>query len=316
MVNIYLDTCVVQDLKQPQNADLLSKILLSKTHVIYCFSEAHLYDLNRDPSEEKYKDMDFLQTISDNNCYFFKDYTRFEYKTPKEYYDDFDWSPVSSFEDLSTDFDWVFSIFKTIPLNLSHYISTEDLSADTPLSMINLLSKPITFYDFFQAMLDYSVELTNDQKQFKELLKYLHAQAGLSKIYQAAGIEGYDGHQVIDKEKFRDSYAKYFIKEKEQKTRYDHFIEMYYGLEFFGFIKGKPKKQKLMNLINDARHAFFGTSCDILVSVDNDFLNKSRFIYDFTETRTRVINMSELSSILDDCTISATLDFSSMLKEM
>lgn len=116
--------------------EINSKILLSKSHVIYCFSEAHLYDLNRDSSAEKYKDMDFLQTISDNNCFFFKDYTRFEYKTPREYYDDFDWSPVSSFEDLSNEYNWIFATFKAIPLNLADYIKAEDLPANMPLSMV------------------------------------------------------------------------------------------------------------------------------------------------------------------------------------
>ena len=59
-MRIYLDTCIVQDLKNENNKELLNSIIQSKGELVYCFSEAHLYDLARDKTDEKFADMQFM----------------------------------------------------------------------------------------------------------------------------------------------------------------------------------------------------------------------------------------------------------------
>src|SRR5882672_9869332 len=91
MTTVYLDSCVFQDLKEEKNKELLKKILAAKSHVLFVFSEAHLYDLDQDKTDHKYADTDFIETIAGPNCYYFTDRTEFDYRTPREYYDDFEW---------------------------------------------------------------------------------------------------------------------------------------------------------------------------------------------------------------------------------
>ena len=95
-MTIYLDNCVYQDLKRDENHALLDIIKVSKLKDIYCFSEAHLFDLTRDTSGEKFKDMDFIEGIAENNCYFYNEKICFEYYTPKAYYDSFEWPDLSN----------------------------------------------------------------------------------------------------------------------------------------------------------------------------------------------------------------------------
>jgi len=73
---------------------------------------------------------------------------------------------------------------------------------------------------------------------------------------------------------------------------------MYNGLEFFGFVQRKPRKQKMMNMLNDSKHAFFGGFCDIVVSKDEDFINKTKFMYNLHEIDTKVFNLTEFADYL------------------
>src|SRR5260221_4630471 len=142
-MRIYLDNCVFQDLKKEENQYLLSIIKSDKTRNIYCFSEAHLYDLTRDPSIQKYDDMQFMAEIAENHCFYFKEKTRFEYLTPAEYYDSFDWSATTTMSDLFPEHDQLSQtiklLFQTIPLNFADLIPSDQLPADMPDGFKDLL---------------------------------------------------------------------------------------------------------------------------------------------------------------------------------
>jgi hypothetical protein len=77
-------------------------------------------------------------------------------------------------------------------------------------------------------------------------------------------------------------------------------LDQYNGLELFSFVKGKPRKQKMMNLINDGRHAFFGGFCDVVVSKDVDFIKKTKFMYEIHEIQTKVMNIQEFQTLLEE----------------
>lgn len=91
---------------------------------------------------------------------------------------------------------------------------------------------------------------------------------------------------------------------------------MYNGLEFYGFVKGKPKKQKMMNLINDAKHSFFGTVCDVIVSKDVDFIEKTRFMYNAQGFEIKVLPYSELESFLDEHARCSNLTVEDLISEI
>jgi len=66
-MRIYLDSNVIQDLKEAENKELFDLILLDKERNLYCYSEAHIQDLVKDGTDHKLYDMDFMETIVGNN---------------------------------------------------------------------------------------------------------------------------------------------------------------------------------------------------------------------------------------------------------
>lgn len=300
MIKMYLDHNVYQDLKKSENATLLEKIIKSKRYIVYCFSEAHLHDLNQDMTNHKFDDMKLIETIADSNCYYFTDRTEFSYRSPTQYYNDFDWSATHDYDSILDTMASTFgSLFKLVPLPIYTMIKRGDLPPDMPEDMKRLLIEPSNMFDFMETLMNLTSNL-RDQPNFKEHLQFLHKNANIVGMYESLEIEGWTGVEVTDREKFWNSYAKRFFVKGKEKLRYDLFLDMYHGLEIFGFVKGKPRKQKMINLINDARHAFFGTVCDIIVSKDVDFIEKTIFMYAIEACRTRVVPMIQLESLLDE----------------
>lgn len=318
MIKVYLDHNVYQDLKRPEHAALLEKVKASKQFVIYVFSEAHLYDLNQDMTDHKFEDMRFIEAIADKNCCYFTDRTEFSYRSPTQYWEDFDWSMTHDYAGLLDSMIAAFgNLFKSTPLSLSTVIKREELSPDMLEDMKRLLTEPSTMFDFMKAMMNMTSNLRDqDQPHFKEHLKFLHKNSNLQGMYESLGIEGYDGLTVTVRTAFWSSYVKKFYIQGQEKLRYDLFMDMYHGLEIFGFVKGKPRKQKMMNLINDARHAFFGTVCDIIVSKDSDFIEKTRFMYDIEYCRTRIVPMSGLDALLDELKTESEIPINDLFSEI
>jgi len=323
-MRIYLDTCILQDLKNETNKDLLDLIIQSKGELIYCFSEAHLYDLARDKTDENFSDMQFMEQIVDDNCYYYDKQILVDNFKPVEYYNRFDWTSTTSANDLITNvseddtfgglFKSILSLFSSIPLNFKELIPQSQLPDDMPSNMKNLFDVS-NMGEWMSVLTNYSDTLTTEQKEFKEQLQYLHKNQ-LTNNLNLLGIEGYDGKTITDKEKFRNSYTDYYLKNTngKGKYRYDLFTDMYNGLEFFGFVQGKPKKQKMMNMLNDSKHAFFGGFCNIVVSKDEDFINKSKFMYNLHEIDTQVFNLTEFADFLHKKT--SDNSFSDLIKEL
>lgn len=293
-MRFYLDTNVFQYLKLSENSKLYTLFVDDTKRNIYCFSEAHIYDLVRDKTDEKLKDMSFMETIVSDNCWSYNKQIIFKYQTPPEYYDSFDWTPVEGIfngEDAISTF--MQMMLSAIPLNLAELIKESDLPPDFPETFKILFSRSTNLYEFMQAFFDMTNELTEEQKEFKKLIRYLHDHSLTGEIYKALKLEGFDGNKITDKQKLRESYIAHFIQNNKEIYRYDLFLQLHFGLEIFGIVKGKPKKQKMMNLINDGRHAFFGSFCDILVSEDADMINKTKFLYELLDIGTKVMNINE-----------------------
>ena len=189
------------------------------------------------------------------------------------------------------------SFLKLIPLNLKEIISNTPVPAEIPEKFREVIEKPSNMYDFVIALGNFTNNLSSEQRNFKELISYLHQQKAVTKLYEQFGIKGYDGENITDRKLFIDSYQDYYQKGKE-KDKYELFLDMYGGLEIFGFVKGKPKKQKLLNMINDGRHAFYGAFCNIVVSSDVDFIAKTNFLYDIHDVFTFVSSLEDFRNVL------------------
>ncbi len=303
-MRIYIDNCVIQDLKKPDFSNLLDLIRFDQKNNIYCYSEAHLQDFMRDKSQEKFNDLKFMESIVKSNCWYFNKKIFFDHILPSDFY-----KPFPEFREKIFEKDEIFSkdsfigelfeSLKHIPFDLSSMIDIESLPIDFPKQFKILLENTTNFYDFFCNFGNITNELATNQKDFKELIVHLHKCNLSSLFFEHIGIVGYNGRFLTDIDKFRESYNSFLSKDKKKKNIYEQFLNQYNGLEFFGIVKGVPRKQKMMNMINDGRHAFFGGYCDIVVSKDIDFIEKSKFMYEIHDISTLIFNMNEFQNFLD-----------------
>lgn len=218
MLIVYLDQNVYQDLKKEENEHLVKKIKAAKEYLLIVFSEAHLYDLSRDKTDEKFNDMDFISSLAGSNCLVFTDRTEIINQTAREYYDSYDWTHVFDIDEIDDPiWEVVKSMLKAIPVDFQTLLNGVDLPTDVPESIKSVLLKPINLYDLMVVMVDWSETLTNEQKEFKQLIQYLHNSSLQFKIYEAMGIAGYDGETITDRDAFYDSYVKKFVAEGQKR---------------------------------------------------------------------------------------------------
>lgn len=297
-MKIYLDSCIFQALKKEENYEFYKLVLQDKQSNYYCFSEAHMQDLIRDESEEKFNDMDFMATIVDGNAWHYDKKLDVRFRTPREFYEDYEWNSDLTLETDDDLFVVLKSMYQAIPLNWYTLVDPSQWPADIPDDIKFLISEPATMWDFMQELLGYTQDLSNDQKKFKKLLQYLHGSVGINLHYSVLNIEGFDGQKFTDWEAFANSIRKKVYDQSALKDIYNVFIELHYSLEMHGIVKGKPKRQKFMNLINDGKHAFYAGFAHVLVTMDKDMIEKSKLVYRIHKIDTLVMSMEEFKEFL------------------
>jgi hypothetical protein len=298
-MRIYLDSSVFQRIKNDVYSPLLEAIIEDKVHNIYSYSSAHIQDLTRDRTDHKFDDLKFIETVVENNCWYFDKSIQHVYIPPTEYYgDSFPEYPekVIDTEELFAGNEFLLllrNMLQSFSLPLSSMMANKPLPENYPESIRELLTTTDSLWDMIQGLGGLTNEMASNQKSFKGLLSFLHGTPEMGTILQNLGISGHNGISITDKDAFRTSFINYFQKGNTEINRYDLFKKMYTGLEFFGIVKGKPNKQKMLNLIDDGSHAFFGAFHDIIVSHDDDLLNKTRFLYDLLDIQTLVLGIDE-----------------------
>ena len=318
-MRIYLDSNIFRDLKGESCSELLKLITENKKHNTYCYSEAHILDLLNDKTDKKFLDFEFMERIVDDNFWHYNKEILFDFVKPIEYFNSIDTESNFSIEEILNDNTDPFSILKNIlldcPLPFNEILTQNQLPSDFPENFKKVLTESTNLYEFTVAFTNYSNEIAKTQKKFKEQLRFLRINESKIDINNHLGIEGFVNGELIDKVKFRDTLINYFLKDKTAVYKYDLFLNLYNSLEIFGFVKGDPNKQKLPNMINDGRHAFFGSYCDIVVSLDTDFLNKAKFIYDVFDLKINVLNLEEYQSWLELSPKRIALTFIDLIKE-
>ncbi len=299
-MRIYLDTNVFRDLEKPENRELYHLVLADKDQNFYCFSEAHMQDLDRDKTHKKFADMAFMETIVACNCWYHNEnkmHVRFS--TPREYYDNHIWDVGM---DIMTSEDTISVLiretFRSISLNWDQLIDTSQLPADFPDDMRAMLLEPLTMLDFMDAMLNLTEDLSAEQPKFKKLLQYMHKTMGDHVLYEKLGIKGYNGKEVTDWTTFSESFYELVYQRATLKDLYNLVTEMLYALDIYGIVKGKPKKQKFMSLLNDGKHVYYAAHAHLLVTNDADMIEKAKMIFRIWGWSTNIMTLPEFKEYL------------------
>lgn len=283
------------------------KILSHKDDFIFFYSNAHLFDLQDDKTNIKYKEMEFMQSIVDGNHLIYDGDKLVVLKQSP--YDSF--KAIGNINDLSwlenmdiskitgeqrkvlnniidiymrdsngkLGFDW---IIKRTPL------TTDKLQMDK-LHLISFL-KNISYnlyenVDKYKKMRDnaiaeYNPKLitTKEGEVFDAQLS--SAPLGLSFVELIRAILMQTGSVSFN------SAMKYYIS--------------YMLLDLLGINKETRKKIKLRNMETDCYHSFFGSYCDCIVTEDEGMRQKSKTLYQLFHFDTKVYSVDEFIEKFDE----------------
>lgn len=310
MITIYLDKQVFSHLfkaREEKYVHLREKILSHKNEFIFFYSNGHLFDLQNDPTNLKFAEMEFMQSIVDGNHLI---YENSELKIIKQ-------SPCNAFETIGKigDFSWLEQVdFSQITeeqrntINNIVDITLKDLRGDlksdwltkrTPVLENKLQVDIPTFislmrfisYNFYENKDSYKILrdrtmavynptsiTTKNESNFNEQLT--SSPLGLSFLgmikatLTQMGIHSFDLTMIY--------YLSYMF------------------LDLFGINKETRKKVRFRNMQIDCLHSFFGSYCDYMVSDDEGVRLKSKALYQLFNVRTEVYSIDEFIKKLEN----------------
>lgn len=311
MLRIYFDWNCITHLKDPENEKLFDYIMSNKLFMIFPFSPAHFEDLQRSrPCKDRnnkdyYKDLAILQNICDNHLIMFDNDKKRVLPfaaTPYEYIEK------------AKDTDKLDDIFKHN--SFSEYIEEEigepyntmineligriPMGADIPFFSkermedgMDLLNQGFKFMKKVQTRINYNRELSAGIKSFDEV-SFKHI----------SGATSDNIHDEIDKMISRtapqfnmDRLIELTLQQNNQNSELTKFISYYLTYDFMGF--KQDKGHDLRNISTDAKHAYYGSYCDILVTNDKRMTEKTKAVYKDLSISTKVISIYELERCLE-----------------
>ena len=290
---------------------LLKKLLPLRDQFIFCYSHAHLLDLQNDKTQKKFDELTFMERLVKDNylSYHALDKVTSCYLAlPREAFDS-----LLEEEQIKTE-----NIFDLASLELPDSLKKLlDNFLDTKLD----LGGPVDFQvpeDYPQIVkemmgpenpnkslrehIDYFLELNKrmneDNSLYKQLRNYSNSRIKNKNFVIKKGDVDFEWD--ADNTSIKTSLSK-FLDPTGQKTfnRHEFYTNAYFSIDLVGFQKESSKNLKFRNLINDAYHSYYGAYSDCVVSDDQGFLNKTKVLYKIFEIETKVMEPEEFISSFD-----------------
>lgn len=309
MVTIYLDKQIFSYLFKSSNekyAALREKILSHKGEFIFCYSNAHLFDLQDDLTDTKYSEMDFMQSVVNGNHLIYNDCKiNLAYNHPKDVYE--------NLHDVG-DFSWLDDIdFSTLTKEQIQVINNvADLSAKEFAGQLEV--------DWLKNRIPVSDDdLTIDKEGFKSLMDFVaynfYQNKDSYKVLRDNVITMYNPSSILaNDEAFNEQFSSSplhltFIELLQATLRQTGlssnepmiaYLLSYILLDIFGINREPRGKVRFRNVSVDAQHSYFGSYCDCLVSDDDGVRRKSRSLYKLFNRATKVYSLEEFIRSLDE----------------
>lgn len=317
MARVYFDKQIFSYLfkaEEEKYKSLYGKLKAAKEHLTYCYSHAHLLDLRNDLTNKKYEELDFMETLVDDNYLqydFTEKATSCYLAKPREAFDSLETvGQVSNFEDL-------FNIETDDPLEQQLINSIKEfirsfkvdfgggqdiqLPEDYPEPLKNLMSGDNGIQNLGQAidyLLDLNSQFEKDKKLYKNLRNYSNQFYSKEKFTIKKG--DIDFELNANNSKIKMSFNDFIDPVGDNSlSRYQYYTKAYTSLDLLGFEKDASKNLKYKNLINDAIHSYYGAYCDYVVSDDQGFLNKTKVLFRLFEIETKVLSAQEFIDSFD-----------------
>lgn len=321
MIRIYLDTNVFSKFKRGELEHLFNRLQeLHEKKTLIFYSQAHLNDLSRDSTDNKYQELQVMKKLCSNNFLqydFEKDYIRNPLAFPHEAYEYFI-PEDSSFEKI---FSEVFSIDEEtdesglIKASIDYFMSQEvDLELDKHrinstteakeiLKSLGITKSRFKMSEWIEIVGQMMDKFGGDNSIIKNLRRLSKEYLEVEKFN--VNIDDVNFNQNLAKTQLGKSFLELLeeqvdlLKPKDgQITRYSRISTAFNMLNFFGFDNEKNKKVKFLNTQHDGEHCIYGSICDVVVSDDKGFRQKTKFLYNLYKLDTLVYSVEEFIKVL------------------
>lgn len=210
-MRIYFDNCVFQDLKSDELCDIYDAIIESKVNGFYYFySESHLNDLFRDKSNQKSVDLNFMESIVDNNFLSYNEITsKINYETiyPTDCLTQYKIEDISIEEFLKCieSSDVLNPNYKNIPIDLTNMNKDLIEKIENPPQLLLEISQCNNFYDVYLKLINYTQKLSDKNDiSFRELLRVHHQTSSTYSTNSLIDGFDYDKSQITDKKNLKN----------------------------------------------------------------------------------------------------------------
>lgn len=310
MVTIYLDKQIFSYLFKSNEAKyktLKEKILSHKDDFIFLYSDAHLLDLQKDETEQKFAEMEFMQEIVDSNRLILDGRKVDIVKdAPKDLFD-----TLNKVGDIDT---IDFSQLNTEQINiLSNAIDLfiKDINGQLELNWLNDREpihedKPQINQEFATSMLKYVANSLYCQKEPYKLVRD-NIKAKYNPTIEIADNLT-DFNDRLKNAPLRLSFIDTIMASLKQMgclsyNDFEVYIMAYALLDMLGLSREKGKTVRFHNVQVDSYHSFFASYCDCLVSNDVGLTRKSKILYKLFGIDTQVYSIDEFIDHFNACII-------------
>lgn len=309
MVNIYFDKQLFSYLfnaKEEKYVILRDKILTHKDDFVFLFSDAHIFDLQQDDTDMKYKEMDFMQSIvGENRLMWCNSNIEVANESPRSAFnhvvntqnlswlDDFDLSQIPKEQH-----DFINNVFDLFIRDLKGELDLDWITTRNPIHAGELRVKKDEFASYL-----------------KFIIHNLHDNNGVYKAMRDVAMENYnpthitaDNASVLNSQLSSSPLGLSFVDTINAISNQfgmpsPSFVMAYYLsytlLDLLGLCKEPRKKVEFRNMQTDCYHSFFGTYCDCLVSDDKGMRDKSKILYNLFNVETKVYSIDEFIEQFD-----------------
>lgn len=331
MVRIYFDKQIFSHLFKQEKEEyirLLDKIRLHNSS-LYCYSHAHLLDLKNDKTSMKYDELEFMESIVDDNylCYHGSNKKTHCYLAkPSEAFsdtendsDEIDFSSIFDFDTSELDpedkikienvkdmlttpiFDFNFSDFQNIEPDIINPIARLLPIKESPISLLE-------WSEHFMKMLN---DMQDDKSVYKDLRNITdkHINNGRFTI----DYDEIDFNEDLKDSSLQKTFIEYVNSNlnpngDKEISNYEFYTHAYFTLDLLGISKEPSKRVQFRNIINDSIHSYYGAYCDCVVSDDHGFLKKTRVLYKLLNIDSKVIHIDDFISSFDLVTSQKEMD--------
>lgn len=327
MIKVYLDTNIYSYFREDRNdhnhainrhAKRLKNLLIERKDKFLCFySEAHIFDLKKDKSEnENWKhELEEIKNIAFEN-FLTREHQSHqtshhlvapekifpEYSNPEDLGELIKLSQLNDLPEIERKkVDQLLDI--QLPFDLIESSGHKELD-DLILLLFGERKESYTIRDILNQAPIFLNQLFSNPKSFqgmrKMMIDFLQLKEKWRLSLQEEDFMGKLKFTPLGKDFFEFIEGSITKKKEEPGYDYDFFTSSYSMLNALGIDNEKNRKVKFHSMFLDGLHSYYGAHCHVVISEDQGFLSKSKVLYEKFKLGTKITTIEEFLKIYEN----------------